>query len=876
MSFYIPLLLTFAALVFVSPAQEAAAPPQVPGQRPDGSVLLPNQWLLRPAGRQVVLGDFPSTIALHPSGKWAAVLHCGYGPHEVAILDLATRSILARSPVEEAFGGLAFSGDGRQIIASGSGEEVVHLWDFASGDLINHRKIQVRDPKLRGIVAGVTFNSAGDTIFAANLWGQSLSRIDLRAVPPAVKDLMLGSGESKAPERPATTDDPSITKRANLLLEKASAEQPFPLNILLDEANGRLFVSLWAQKSVAVVDLKEWKVSARWSTEEHPNEMLLTKDGTRLLVANANRNSVSVIDTATGRTEELLIATLSPGVGGPATTPAGNTPNSLALSPDEKLLFVSNANINTVSVFDVSERTKARSLGFIPSGWYPTCLRVTPDGKQLLITNAKGVISRSNRNGPRPGWQPGTTLQEYIGGLFDGTLSVIDLPQGGAFGQQMEKWTAQALSCVPLPPAEDPAMVQGHPIPRKKGDASPIKYAIYILKENRTYDQVLGDLKKGNGDPSLCLFPEKITPNHHALAEEFVLLDNFYVEGEVSADGHEWSMAAYASDWVERNWPQSYGKDARGKFPYPSEGGFDHAARPHGGYIWDRAAEAGVSYRSYGEWTAYDQRTQLYKATVPALEGHVDEHFPTFDMDIPDAARADRFIAELQRFERENDMPRLQILRLPNDHTSGSSPGKPTPIAHVADNDLALGRVVEALSRSRFWPRMAIFVTEDDAQNGSDHVDAHRTIAYAISPYTKRRSVDSTLYSTSSLLRTIELILGLDPMSQFDAAAMPMFRTFQKEPDLTPYTCRELEVDRYEKNTAAAWGADTSLKMNFAKEDAADDLLLNEIIWKSVRGADSPMPPPRRAAFVFAEADEDDDLDELKKDGEPLPEASRK
>jgi hypothetical protein len=381
---------------------------------------------------------------------------------------------------------------------------------------------------------------------------------------------------------------------------------------------------------------------------------------------------------------------------------------------------------------------------------------------------------------------------------------------------------------------------------------------IFIVKENRTYDQVLGDLARGNGDPALCLFPDSVTPNHHALAEEFVLLDNFYVESEVSADGHEWTFAAYASDFVEKTWPLGYGHSK--KFPYPAEGNFP-IATPAGGYLWDRAAEAGLTYRSYGEFTE-DGPTPAEPAvaSVPGLVGHIDPWYRGFDMNYPDAKRADRFIAELRRFEKEGAMPRLQIVRLPNDHTSGASPGKPTPIAYLGDNELALGRVIEAISHSKFWPKTAVFIVEDDAQNGPDHVDAHRTIAFAISPYVKRHSVDSTLYSTSSMLRTMELILGMKPMSQFDAAAMPMFAAFQAKPNLAPYTARPVTVDLTQKNGATAWGAEEAKTMNLAKEDAVDDLLLNEMIWRSVRG--EPMPAPRRAAFVFTRGDGDDDDDD--------------
>jgi hypothetical protein len=396
-------------------------------------------------------------------------------------------------------------------------------------------------------------------------------------------------------------------------------------------------------------------------------------------------------------------------------------------------------------------------------------------------------------------------------------------------------------------------------VPQKPGDPTPIKYCFYIIKENRTYDQVLGDIPEGRGDPKLCLFPERITPNHHKLAREFVLLDNFYVNAEVSANGHEWSMGAYASDFVNKSWPLSYGHNRAGKYPYPSEGNFAIAA-PSDGYLWDRAHEAGVTFRSYGEWVA-NGRTPADpgRAKAPALEGNFDPWFRSFDMNYPDVLRAERFISELQRFEAEGEMPRLQIVRLPSDHTSGTAANTPTPIAHLGDNDLAFGMVVEAISRSKFWPQTAIFVLEDDAQNGPDHIDAHRSPAFVISPYARRKAVDSTMYSTTSMLRTIELILGLRPMSQFDAAATPMYNCFQAEPDLTPYTALPANVDITERNPASAWGS--QFKLDLAEEDAVDDLLLNEIVWRSVRGPNSPMPAPVRAGFVFSSGKQDPDDD---------------
>jgi hypothetical protein len=398
-----------------------------------------------------------------------------------------------------------------------------------------------------------------------------------------------------------------------------------------------------------------------------------------------------------------------------------------------------------------------------------------------------------------------------------------------------------------------------NPIPGKVGESSPIKYCLFIVKENRTYDQVMGDIKEGNGDAKLCLFGEQVTPNHHQLAREYVLLDNFYVESEVSADGHEWTMGANASDFVEKFWPMNYGHAKSKKYPFPAEGYFPVATAP-GGYLWDRAFAAGVSYRIYGEFVGNGKTlADPVKTRVKHMEGHFDPWYRAFDLEYPDQKRADRLISEIKRFEAEGEMPRLQIVRMGNDHTLGTSLGKLTPSACVADNDLAVGRVVEAVSQSKFWAQTAIFIVEDDAQNGPDHVDAHRTVAFVISPWTRRHAVDSTMYSTSSMLRTIELILGLLPMTQFDAAATPMFNSFSAQPDVKPYVAAPATTSLTARNGMTAWGWRESNRMDFSKEDAADDLRLNEVIWRSVRGADSPMPAPVRAAFVFPHAKKDAD-----------------
>ncbi len=812
-----------------------------PGMTPSGQVQLPNGWKLDPAGRQVPLGDFPITMQEHPSDPVLAVLHAGYGEHEVITLDTATGKVIARTPIPETFGGLAWSPDGSRLYVGGGFDDVIYRFDHKGGYLSGRSTIthhggdpagpgaKEDEPLVRaergskrpqGAVAGLALSKDGETLWAANAWAGRLARFD--------------------------------AETGKLAGEVDLGDQTYPYGLVVDEPRKRVYVSLWGASKVAVVDSETMKVAATWATGPHPNEMLLAPKGGVLYVANANHNTVTVHDLeGEGRALETIGTAIDP------KSPAGCTPNALALTPDGAALFVANANTNDVAAVNVKEPGESAPLGFIPSGWYPTCVRVARDGKTLWIANGKGTHSLANREGPRPGFPAGdNTTRQYIGGLFRGTLSRVPMPGP----REMAAYSRTVYECSPVRRGE-PAGVdvagrsEGNPIPAKVGDPSPIKYCIYIIKENRTYDQVFGDMPEGNGEPDICLFPERVTPNHHALAREFVLLDNFYVESEVSADGHEWTMGAYATDFVERTWPLSYRGDRR--VPYPAEGHFD-IATPAGGYLWDKAAAKGVSYRSYGEFVD-DGKPQ-----IPVLEGHVDPEFPSYNLRIPDLKRAERFLEELSRFEKEGELPRLIVMRLPNDHTSGTRPGTPTVTAMVGDNDLALGMVVEGLSKSRFWKQMAIFVVEDDAQNGSDHVDAHRTVALAISPYIKRHSVDSTMYTTSSMLRTMELILGLDPMSQFDASARPMFASFSSEPDFTPYARKAPGVDLKEINAPDAPGAEASLKLDLSKEDQADDIAFNEIIWKAVKGPDSVMPPPVRAAFVMPrpEAEEDEDEDD--------------
>ena len=818
-------------LVSLSQAPQAEAPqaeapqaeaPLLPGRQDDGRVQLPNGWSLRPAGAQVKVGDFPVNVAVHPGGRWLAVLHAGAGTHEVAVVDGPAGTVVSRHTLPQVFYGIAFDGQGERLLVSGGENAVVHVFAFdaATGSLTRTADVPLTaEPAANVVVGGV-----------AALPGGGLAACDT-----------FGHGVWHTPD--ADTPTRNVWGRAD----------SYPYAVL--PLGDRLLVSLWADAQVAVVDPTAAAETLFWPTAAHPTEMAVTPDGNTLFVACANSTKVSVLDATGGQALQTIDCALYPAV------PSGNTPNSLCLSPDGELLFVANADANNVAVFNVADARRAKPLGFVPVGWYPTSVRFVPGAGDaagtLYVANGKGGMPKSNRHGPNPTANADRTLEEYIGRLLDGTLSIVPMPTPA----ELAVLTRQAYACSPLRregAVRTAGREQGSPIPAAVGGASPIEHCVYVIKENRTYDQVFGDLPQGNGDASLCIFPRKVTPNHHRLAEQFVLLDNFYVESEVSADGHEWTMGAYATDYVEKVWPLVYRKRRTDKLSYPAEGAFDKIARPAGGYLWDRAAEAGVDYFSFGEWVEGGTPADPGKATVPALVGHIDPLFPTYNLDITDEYRADRFLTVLGEWEERDAMPGLVIVRLPNDHTYGTRVGKPTPTAMVADNDYALGLVVQGLSQSRFWPRTTIFVVEDDAQNGPDHVDAHRTVALCIGPHVKRGVVDSTMYSTSSMLRTMELVLGLQPMSQFDAAATPMYRSFAAEPDATPYEAVEPEVDRTELNAATAWGARLSETFDLSKEDAADDLQLNEVVWRSVRGADRPMPPPVRAAFVLPEVEEED------------------
>jgi len=819
---------------------------QLPGKTAKGT-LLPNGWTLTPEGAQIPTSDLPLNMVLSDDGRYLLVTTNGNGDQMIEVIDLNASQSVQRISVKKSWLGLAFAPDGKRFFVSGGDDNEVMIFDFAAGKATEAGKIILGssdyhklDEKAR---AEARRKGLGEFAFPAGL-----------AVTPDGKRLYVAEN---------LTHKVAVVDLMNQQVVTKIEVGEYPYDCEMSPDGKRVYVSIWGGRSIAAIDTTENRVAGTIQTGDHPNDLEITRDGKTLYVANANSNTVSVIDTAQMKEIEAISTALHP------KSPAGSTPNAVALSPDEKALYIANADNNDVAIADVSKRGNSRISGFIPTGWYPTSVRASRDGKRIFVANGKGVASASNPGGPRIG--QAYDRSQYIGQLLKGTVSIINLPNKARLAQLTRQTYANS-------PYTD-AMLRAAKAPREKtaipvriGDASPIEHVIYVVKENRTYDQVFGDMKEGNGDPSLCIFGEEITPNQHALAREFVLLDNFYVDAEVSADGHNWSMAAYATDYVEKTWPTNYSQRGRS---YDYEGQ-KKISRPTGGYIWDYCKRAGVSYRSYGEFVSVREgkpggggdtggnpnatpkkENYTYES---ALEGHFSPTFPAWDLNIPDVDRIRAWEKEFREYEKNGGMPRFQIVRIGGDHTQGTRAGAPTPRAHVAENDLAVGLLAEIVSHSeRYWKDTAIFVIEDDAQNGPDHVDAHRSIALLISPYTKRGFVDSTMYTGSGMLRTMELILGLPPMSQYDAAATPMYNSFTDTANLTPYKHRPARVDLAEKNPDNAPGARRSAQLDFTKEDAAPDIEFNEIIWKSVRGANSQMPAPVRSAFVRAVEDDDDD-----------------
>ena len=781
------------------------------------TVTLPNGWSLTPAGRSFTLGDLPLNIAVSSSGKYMAVTNNGQGKQELQLIDVTGERVLHSITIPKSWVGIKFSADEKYLYASGGNDNWILKYTVANNRLILNDSIKLGKKWPNRISpAGIDIDDAKQLLYVVTKDNDQLYTVDLRA--KRVIDSV------KLPAEAYTC--------------------------LLSPDKKRLYISCWGCDKVLLYNCRSHAIEREIAVGDNPNDICLTKNGNYLFVANANDNSVSVIDTKKKTVIETLNCALYPNA------PTGSTTNGVALSSDEKTLYIANADNNCLAVFDISKPGFSSSEGFIPTGWYPTCVKTI--GNRIFVANGKGFTSMANPYGPNPALKGGTVWyqggdtskrmkEQYIGGLFIGSMSVIDAPSENQLG----KYSKQVYQNTPYTKEKELSAdgKKGNPIPTKVGNPSPIKYVFYIVKENRTYDQVLGDVKEGNGDASLVLFGENITPNQHKLAKEFVLLDNFYVNGEVSADGHNWSLGAYATDYLEKNWVTSYGHRGGG---YDAEGTRE-IANNKGGFIWDHAKRAGVTFRTYGEFA------DDYQPNIPVLKDHVCPYFTGWDMTVQDITRFSQWKKEFDSLVSNNALPHLNTLRFPNDHTEGLSRGRPTPFAHVADNDLAVGLFVEHLSKSPVWKESVVFILEDDAQNGPDHVDAHRSTAYVAGPFVKRNFIDHTPYTTTGMLRTMELILGIPPMSQYDAGAEPMWRCFTDKADLTSFVSVPANVDLTEKNTVNNELSKKSEAFDLAKEDRAPDMEFTEVIWKAVKGINSIVPSPTRSAFLKVTKTGDDD-----------------
>jgi YVTN family beta-propeller protein len=801
---------------------------------------LPNGWRVTPAGKTLTqTGDLVLNLIISPDGKVVIGVHGGFLPHGLDVFDAKSQQLVQRIPLNTAWVGLSWSEDGHTLYVAGgnasgnkSADPIAPIYEFTYAD---------------GKLSQKPTGRLEETVDAKGVWWSGVAYLDGKHLVYAVNR---GTGTDVGS---VVVFDPATRKILTRIPVGVT-----PYQAVLTKDGSKLFVSNWSDASISVIDTATNQVVQTIPVGINPNDMRLSADG-RLFVACSNDNTVHVIDTATLTVIEKLSTTLTP------QAPEGSTPDALAIDDERKLLYIANADNNSIAVASIANRMHSTVMGFIPVGWYPSSLAISDRGRMLFIGTGKGEQGHDDPNGPH------SPLTSHRGDVSVKTvqtgsveaLSVADLKD------KLPHWTKQVTDNTPYNdsllsearPAKEPSIV-----PQKVGERSPIEHIIYIIKENRTYDQEFGDLPRANGDPRLTIFGEDVTPNQHALAKQYVTFDNLYCDGEVSVDGHSWSNSAYATDFNEKQWPMEYGGHSAASYKV-------RAMVPSAGHFWDLARRKGLTYRSYGENAARASTGTTMKEAPGAegLRGHVAEDYPN-GLEVRDSEKIGAFLRDLGQYEANYDspdpnkrLPNYIVMSMPEDHTQGARTGAYTPRAMVADNDFAIGMLVDAVSGTRYWSTTAIFIIEDDAQDGADHVDARRTVGLVISPFVKRSIVDSTLYSTSSMVRTMELLLGLPPMSQYDAAAMPMYAAFGTDPQISQFHVIKPKIDVNAKNEKGAFGAAESNQMDFSKPDLAPMHALNEIVWKSVKGANSEMPAPvhrfRPLADVSGGKDKDGDGD---------------
>jgi len=820
----------------------------VVGVQPDGSILVPNGQTLTPAGTHIEINDRPLGMVVSPDGTLLAVATgSNFNPRALHIIDLQTRALKQTIAIANSFVGVAFNPAGDTIYVGGGPSNDVKIFKAASGVFAAAGAIPISGGPQP---SGLTLNADGTRLYVALNQTNEVAVID--TATRAVTRVKVGT----YPYTAVISGDGKQVYVSNWggRIPTAGDFTDGQNPVVVDRRTG-----IPVSGTVSVLDTASNTVVKHIDVGLHPTGMAVGSSGDRVYVTNANSDAVSVIDTASN----TVVKTLRVGTAGTEREPLlGASPNAVAASPDGETLFVANGAQNAIAVVDTRGNGGDAVRGMIPTGWYPTAVAVSKSGAGLFVGSGYGFGSIA----PTPASRDGRSFVDRAG-----VVSLLDVPDRG----QLRRFTEQVRrNNRSLPPDADGGDGRGdaesrgdsdgnghadgsggggQPIPAVIGQPSPIKHVFYIVKENRTYDQVLGDLPQGNGDPSLVEFGRDVSPNHHALAEQFVLLDNYYGPGDQSALGHRWVLQSYPSDWVHK-----YGNGRNNQNPMllgPTDAIYDHAkasgltVRAYGERGANTITPANATWTDiYNDWKFGTSKVNIdAQAIIVGLRDVYHPKYPAAESRVPDQYRADIFLKEFAEFEKNGNLPSLVLLLLYDDHTEGTSPGFPTPRAQVADNDLALGRIVEAISHSRYWKESAIFVTEDDSQDGLDHVDGHRTVGLAISPYVKRGRVDSSFLSIVNVFRTVEQILGLWPVNQFDAAAEPMYSVFTSKPDLTPYTARpnQVPLDEMNPKLAGLSGlqrqlAKFSLTIDSSEPDSADADLLNRAIWHSVKGFDTP------------------------------------
>jgi len=776
----------------------------------DAHRRLPTGVSLDPAGTAVPVGQMPLAMAFSPDSSRVVMVLSGWREQGIQVVDRASGRVVQTLAQPSAFVGLAFAPDGRALYVSGADGDLVYRYAWQGDSAVLADSIALGPHPARGregvrYPAGLAFSPNGKSLYVAENLDDSL----------AVVDVATGA----------------VTRRL------PAGRYPYAVVVTPD---GAVYVSSWGASTVWAYAPHGGRLAVADTipVARHPSAMIASRDGSRLYVVSATTDRVTLIDT---RRHAAVGELRDPPPAGPS---EGSTPNALALSPDGTRLFAAEADANAVAVFDVSsdaaaaDSGRAALLGRIPVEWYPSAILAA--GDTILVANGKGTGTAPNPGGPTPLRPASRVPNEYTLGQLSGTMSTVVLAQPSRAA--LAPLTARVARANRW---DEPASARG------AAGYPPFTHVIYVIKENRTYDQVFGDLPQADGDTALLFFPRAVSPNHHALAVRFGIFDRFFTNAEVSAQGHNWSTGAYSSDYVEKTVTSNY-SDRRPYYDYEGANRDqltdDDVASPSTGYLWNLAQRAGITFRNYGEFVVSSRDLgdtsklpESYRGDKPFLAAHTDSLYPGFDLSIEDQTRVDRWLDEFHGYERTGDLPNLEIVRLPNDHTSGARVGARSPRAAFADNDLALGRLVDALSRSRFWRSTVVFVVEDDAQNGPDHVDSHRAPFLMVSAYS-HAGVVHRFVNTTDVIATIADILHLGSLSQFDYYGRPLRGLFTESPDLTPYVAQTPAQSLDSRNPASGPGAKASARLNLDLEDESDDNLFNHILWEALKGPSVPYP----------------------------------